>query len=166
MPTITYTPIATNTVSGTSTTTISFSSISATYTDLVLIADAKLDISGQGINLTFNGDTSSSYTSTRLYGNGSSATSDRQSSGAFINFALGNVDSGQLIVANIMNYSNATTFKTCLLRQNTASAFVGSLVGLWRATPAAINTVTLTSGGVSKYVAGSTFTLYGIKAGS
>ena len=160
----TYDKIDKATVSGTSTNTISFTSIPATYTDLVLIADAKLDISGQGINLTFNSDTSSSYTSTRLYGNGSAASSDRQASGAFINFALGSVDAGQLIVANIMNYSNTTTYKTCLLRQNTASAFVGSLVGLWRATPAAINTVTLVSGGVSKYVAGSTFTLYGIKA--
>lgn len=160
----TYDKIDKATVSGSSTSVVTFSSIPATYTDLVLIADAKLDISGQGINLTFNGDTSSSYTSTRLYGNGSSASSDRQASGAFINFALGSVDAGQLIIANIMNYANTTTYKTCLLRQNTASAFVGSLVGLWRATPAAINSLTLTSGGVSKYVAGSTFTLYGIKA--
>lgn len=160
----TYDKIDKALVSGSSTSVITFSSIPATYTDLILIADAKLDISGQGINLTFNGDTSSSYTSTRLYGNGSTATSDRQASGSFINFALGSVDAGQLIVANIMNYSNATTFKTCLLRQNTASAFVGALVGLWRATPAAINSLTLTSGGTSKYVAGSTFTLYGIKA--
>lgn len=160
----TYTPIETYTVSGTSTSVITFNSISGTYTDLVLIADAKLDVSGQGINMTFNGDTSSNYSSTRMYGNGSTATSDRQTNGAYINFALGSVDAGQLITANIQNYSNATTYKTVLLRQNTASAFVGALVGLWRATPAAITRIDLTSGGTSKYVAGSTFTLYGIQA--
>jgi hypothetical protein len=160
----TYEPIATSTVSGSSTSVITFSSIPSTYTDLVLIADAKLDVSGQGINLTFNSDTATNYSSTRLYGNGSSASSDRQTNGTYINFALGSVDAGQLIIANIMNYSNATTYKTTLIRQNTASAFVGSLVGLWRATPAAITRIDLTSGGTSKYVAGSTFTLYGIKA--
>jgi len=161
----TYEPIATYTISGTSTSVITWSSIPSTYTDLVLIADAKLDVSGQGINLTFNNDTASNYSSTRLYGSGSgSGSSDRQSNGAYLNFALGNVDSGQLIIANIMNYSNGTTYKTCLLRQNTASAFVGALVGLWRATPAAINRIDLTSGGTSKYVAGSTFTLYGVKS--
>lgn len=145
----------------TGTVTLDLTGISG-YTDLVLVADAKLSVSGQGINLTFNGDTASNYSSTRLYGNGSTATSDRQTNGTFLNFALGSVDNGQLMIANIMNYSNATTFKTVLIRQNTASAFVGALVGLWRATPAAITSITLTAGGAATISVGSTFSLYGI----
>jgi hypothetical protein len=155
----TYEPIATTTVSGSSTTAVTFSSIPSTYTDLVLIANATASSAGQGMNLTFNGDTGSNYSSTRLYGSGSS---DRQTSGTFINFALGSFDAGQLVLANIQNYSNSTTNKTMLLRQNTASAFVGALVGLWRNT-AAINAITIQISG-GNYVAGSTFTLYGVKS--
>ena len=158
----TYEAIATNTVSGSSTTAVTFSSIPSTYTDLVLITNATASTSGQGMNLTFNGDTGSNYSSTRLYGNGSSATSDRQTNGPFINFALGSFNNGQLVIANVMNYSNTTTNKTVTLRQNDASAFVGALVGLWRST-AAINAITIQISG-GNYVAGSTFSLYGIKA--
>jgi hypothetical protein len=161
MPT-TYEPIATNTVSGSSTTQIDFNSIPATYTDLVIVANATGSTSGQGINLTFNGS-ATGYSSTRLYGNGSAASSDRQTSGTFINFALGSIDAGQLIIGQVMNYTNSTTNKTVLLRQNTASAFVGALVGLWANTNA-ITSLSLKAGGTMTFVAGSTFTLYGIKA--
>ena len=159
----TYEPIATITTTG-SASTATFSSIPGTYTDLVIVANPTLSGTGSGINLTFNSDTSSSYSSTRLYGDGSTATSDRQASGNFLNFALGNVNNGQLMLANIQNYANTTTFKTIVMRQNTASTYVGALVGLYRATPAAITTITLTAGGSLTYVNGSTFTLYGIKA--
>jgi hypothetical protein len=160
---ITYEPIATTTL-GTAAASVTFSTISGAYTDLVLVANATLSASGAGINLTFNGDTANNYSSTRLYGNGTTATSDRQGAGAFINFALGDVNNGQLMITNIMNYSNATTFKTLLIRQNTASAFVGALVGLWKKSPEAITSITLTAGGGLNISTGSTFTLYGIKA--
>jgi len=160
---LTYESIATTTLVSAAA-SVTFSSIPATFTDLELVVNATASTSGVGINLTFNGDTASNYSSTRLYGNGSTATSDRQSNGTFINFALGSFDSGQLILAKIFNYNNATTFKTMLLRQNTASAFVGSLVGLWRKTPEAITSITLTVSGGANFAVGSTFTLYGIKS--
>jgi hypothetical protein len=158
----TYEPIATTTVSGSSTTTITFSSIPSTYTDLVLIADATASTSGQGMNLYLNGDAGTNYSSTRLYSNGSTVTSDRQSNGNFINFAIGGFNNGQAVIAQIMDYKNTTTNKTMLLRQTNPTAFVGALVGLWRST-AAITTVEIIIAG-GNYVAGSTFTLYGIKA--
>jgi len=161
MPTSTYEPIQTFTASGSSG-TITFNSFSG-YTDLVLVAMATTPSAGQGINLQFNGDTGSNYSSTRLYGDGSAPTSDRQSNGTFINFALGQFTAGQLIIANIMNYSNTTTYKSLMLRQNTASTYVGALAGLWRST-AAITSITLTVTSFANYTAGSTFTLYGIKA--
>jgi hypothetical protein len=161
MPTSTYTPIATTNL-GTSQSSVTFNSFSG-YTDLVLVVNATTATAGQGINLQFNGDTGSNYSSTRLYGNGSSASSDRQSNGTFINFALGEFTAGQLIIANIQNYSNSTTYKSLLLRQNTASTYVGALAGLWRST-SAITSMTLTVSGFASFTAGSTFTLYGIKA--
>jgi hypothetical protein len=162
MATTTYEPIATNTVSGSSTTTVTFASIPATYTDLVLIVNATASVSGTGMELRFNSDTANNYSSTRLYGTGSgSGTSDRQTNGSFINFAIGSFNTGQLVIANIFNYTNTTTFKTLTLRQNTAGDLLGALVGLWRKTPEAINAISIKIG-TGNYVAGSTFTLYGI----
>jgi hypothetical protein len=65
-----------------------------------------------------------------------------------------------------MNYSNATTYKTWLSRNNRASASnapgTEALVGLWRSTSAITELVIGLTGG--NFDTGSTFTLYGIKA--
>lgn len=166
MPTATYEPIATNTL-GTATASVTFSSIPAGYTDLRIVIAAK-DGSANTYGaafLTFNSDTTSNYSFTNLYGDGSSAGSSRASSqtnldlliagGSASNFGITNVD--------IMNYSNATTFKTIISRGNTAQSYINARVGLWRKTPEAITSITLTSG-TSNYAVGSTFSLYGIKS--
>ena len=72
----TYQPIETQTVSGTSTSTVTFSSIPQTYTDLVLVSaiTQSADVSNY---LRFNSDTGTNYSRTRLVGTGSSATSVR-----------------------------------------------------------------------------------------
>jgi hypothetical protein len=70
-----YESIATANGTGSSA-VISFSSIPSTYQHLQLRGIVKSTTSGSsftGVNLTFNSDTSSSYTRHILYGNGSSA---------------------------------------------------------------------------------------------
>jgi len=81
----TYTPIATTTASGSSG-TITFSGISGSYTDLILIYAAKDGNSSTegNANIQFNSDTGSNYSYTNLYGNGSSAGSSRASSTTLI----------------------------------------------------------------------------------
>jgi hypothetical protein len=64
-----------------------------------------------------------------------------------------------------MNYANTTTFKTHISRSNNSSNFVMATVGLWRST-AAITSITLLTNTADTFSVGSTFTLYGIKAGS
>ena len=77
---ITYTPIATTDVTS-SVADVTFSSISGSYTDLVLIiSPISTATSGVDIAFQFNSDTGSNYSLTGLYGNGSSATSYRKSS--------------------------------------------------------------------------------------
>jgi hypothetical protein len=61
-----------------------------------------------------------------------------------------------------MNYSNATTYKTIINRGNTASSTVITRSGMWRST-SAITSITVNND-ASNYLAGSTFTLYGIAA--
>jgi hypothetical protein len=161
----TYTPIATNTL-GTAVPTVTFSSISQDYTDLVLVAATTSTSAATNFTLRLgNGsvDTASNYSATRLVGNGSSATSGTNSA-TVLNFGdVGNPSIPTVNIISIMNYTNTTTFKTILGRANTSDIQVQGLVGLWRKTPEAINIITIGTGS-GNFAIGSTFTLYGIKA--
>ena len=64
-------PIQTYTLSAT-TASVTFSSISGAYTDLVLVCNSKLTTSNTQIRLQFNGDTASNYSTIILYGDGAS----------------------------------------------------------------------------------------------
>lgn len=170
----TYEPIATTTL-GSDTATVSFTSIPSTYTDLILVFVGAVASAGWEVGIRFNNDATSLYTTTILYGNGSSATSERLTTSS-----LGIVDSwtggnhGTTLGKNsaifqIMNYSNTTTYKTALVRGNandsTGAPFVTGAVGLWRST-SAINRVDFISYPVTpiNIKTGSTITLYGIKS--
>ena len=157
----TYEPIATTTL-GSAQASYTFTSVPSTYTDLVLVANAGEPVGGY-FSLQFNGDTTSTYSRTFMYGTGSSAVSNRASTTSiFINCGASAGDG--VAVINIQNYANATTYKTVLARNNSQTdGLVMANVGLWRATPAAITSITLTGGG-GNLASGSTFTLYGIKS--
>jgi hypothetical protein len=152
----TYEPIETETL-GTTESSVTFSSIPGTYTDLVLVFAGTVGILDNN-NVTFNGDTGSNYSVTRLVGNGSTASSSRGSN-------LNAIQCGEIAtsqsndIIQIQNYSNSTTYKTLIHRSNNTSQFLKASVGLWRNT-AAITSITITNGGT--YQIGSTFTLYGI----
>jgi len=158
----TYEPIATQTL-GSASASVTFSSIPSTYTDLVLVAthgnNQNVDYD---VYVRFNSDSTSTYSRTQLVGNGSTASSSRSSNITELRFSpsLDNTPTSMLNL-NIMNYSNSTTNKTCLSRQGHASAQTTAQVGLWRST-AAITSVVLTLQSSVLFVAGSTFTLYGI----
>jgi len=154
----TYEPIASTTTSA-SAGPVTFNSISATYTDLVLVISGIQATSGT-VRIQFNNDTASNYSRTDLYGDGTSPASYRESSQTYINFiTLQTTQSNS--ITHIMNYANTTTFKTALTRYNTPSTGVTATgVMLWRKTPEAIHTINLTN--TSNVTA--TFTLYGIKA--
>jgi hypothetical protein len=159
--TATYEPISTTTLSA-GTASVTFSAIPATYTDLVLVFNGTA-ASAQFMELRFNGDTATNYSQTRLTGNGTSASSDRTSTQDVM--FVGNLHTDQTTnIIQVMNYANATTFKTVLCRSNQAGAQVSARVGLWRKTPEAITTILVRPGGGANFSIGSVFTLYGIKA--
>jgi hypothetical protein len=160
----TYEPIATQTL-GSTAASVTFSSIPSTYTDLVLICNGTAS-SNTGLTMRFNGDTSTNYSMTVVEGSGSAAVSERQTSvsqARFVWNSLWNTTTPGVVILNIMNYANTTTFKTVLWRSSTASNYVEAGVNLWRKTPEAINSFVIETSGPS-IAAGSTFTLYGIKA--
>jgi hypothetical protein len=158
----TYEIIATNTL-GSSQASITFSSIPSTYTDLVIVTNVKSTTTGNMI-MRFNSDSSALYSLTRLTGDNSSAQSSRLSGYSEIytdsNGYFEGSNFNQAKIINIMNYSNATTFKTSIIRSNRAQQGTDAIFGLWRSTSAI--TSILLSGNGNNFVAGSTFNLYGI----
>jgi hypothetical protein len=162
----TYEPIATNTL-GSNTATVTFSSITGIYTDIVLVcSNTRTNTADVGLRIRFNGDSASNYSNTFLYGTGSSQGSVRNTSTACNAYYAGyfGTSSNAFSVTNIMNYSNSTTYKTVLTRDGDAATGTDAIVSLWRNT-AAITQIDMTcSNGTSLFATGSIFTLYGIKA--
>ena len=160
----TYEPIATTTL-GSAASTITFSSIPATYTDLRLILNY-IQSGSFDARMQFNGDTATNYSSTRMSGDGTTAASSRQTS---VNYILGShtIQDGsaiKLMTADIFSYAGSTN-KTALITstedRNGAGATM-QLVGLWRSTSAITSINLLTS--TNNFATGTIATLYGIKA--
>jgi hypothetical protein len=165
----TYTPIASITLGATAS-SVTFSSIPSTYTDLVLISSVYSDTNDVGLYIRYNSDTASNYSYTYLEGNNSNAAvSGRASSQDKIYFQFSTgipSTTGVYIptIINVMNYSNTTTNKTLVARsqgrRNDAAASVSLVTGLWRST-AAITSINLALSS-GNFASGSTFNLYGI----
>lgn len=162
MGTMTYTPIATTTLSSAAS-SITFSSIASTYTDLRLVLVGTTTT--PNILLRFNSDSGTNYSGTFLYGNGSSATSANQTSVAQINLAYVGTSSSIPTMAQVDIFSYAgSTYKTVLNNYSSDQNGAGNEmvhVGLWRST-SAISSILLT-GTSGTYSTGFTATLYGIK---
>lgn len=167
----TYEPIATTTVSGSSTTEVTFSSISGSYTDLILVADIGAMSEITAIRFRFNDDTNSNYSYIQMSGSGSATatTADGNQSSGLVSGTLSNTTNRSIFIMNIMNYSNTTTYKTTINRggrgADSSIAAVSSCTSIWRST-SAITKVGISPNYNASIIipAGSTFTLYGILA--
>jgi len=157
----TYEPIATTTL-GSASDTLTFSSISSTYTDLILVSNV-IPTSSPYIFYRINSDAGSNYSRTQLIGNGTSASSGRFSNESYMYVATSTISGPSTFISQFQNYSNATTNKTVLTRQSDAGGNVSAIVSLWSST-SAISSIMVTTSGFSTFAAGSQFTLYGIKA--
>lgn len=160
----TYEPIATQTLG--SNTTVTFSSIPQTYTDLVLVING-LSAVNQGVEYQVgNGsvDTNTNYSRTRIMGDGSAASSFKASNqDRFLCDGFSTSSSyASMQIVHFMNYANTNIYKTALFRGNSTQAYVLAQVGLWRST-SAINTIKV-AGYSGNLLSGTTVSLYGIKA--
>lgn len=169
----TYTLINSTTLT-TTTTSVTFSSIPGTYTDLVLVMNCWQPSSTGELQIQFNSDTGTNYSYTRVEGNHNGAESLRSSNNTklFVG-ALSTSSYPTVSIVNILDYANTTTYKSSLIRQNcpfTTASFptnAGAVVGLWRNT-AAITSIVIDqfNSGDANFASGSTFKLYGIEAGN
>jgi hypothetical protein len=166
---VTYEPIATQTLSVTTSIPV-FTAIPQTYTDLVVVTSGQAAVTGDDFAVVyFNNDGASNYSTTQLYTiNGTSAASSRTGSTTGIFSAplnLASTGTYGICSLYIFNYSNTTTFKTVISRDNSLRAGLntGVGVGTWRST-AAISSIYLRTINGYGWASGSTLTLYGIKA--
>lgn len=159
---ITYTPIQTQIGDG-SASTITFSSIPSTYTDLILVANVFTTANANQV-LRVNGDsTSGLYSTTYLTGNGTVASSGRYTAGnAFVIqtniYATTTIPAFHIIQFN--DYANTNKFKTVATRAGKVDQATEAFVGLWRNTNA-ITSISISGG---TFTTNAEFTLYGIKA--
>ena len=159
----TYTPIATATASNTA--SFTFNSLSG-YTDLIIVSTLNRTTTSAGstnIKIQFNGDTGSNYSYTRVYGNGTSAASDRGSNQTFVSpWNINDPTYGIVDIINIMNYSNTSTYKTLIGRASAgdSNGFAYANVAMWRST-SAITSIYLFA---SENFSSGNVTLYGIAA--
>jgi hypothetical protein len=162
MPTNTYIALATITL-GSSASTVTFSSIPATYRDLVLVAQHKVTGAGE-TDVQFNADTGNNYTTVTMRGGASASVFSATYTANGIkpqNSVGGSTSTNDFFQLEIMDYSATDKHKTSLLRSgNASSAFVQNHNVRW-ANTAAITSVKCTATGTS-YASGSTFSLYGI----
>lgn len=162
MATNTYVALDKKTVAS-AVTSVTFTSIPSTYTDLVIVISASASTAANSF-IRFNGDaTSGNYSATRMYGNGSTATSSNYSTETFSYIGDLNTTLATTIL-NIQNYANTTTFKSFFSQDSLANSGTGAWAGLWDKSPiAAITSIEIgaTSGTLS---VGSTVSLYGILA--
>jgi hypothetical protein len=159
----TYDPIATTTLSS-GASSITFSSIPSTYTDLrlVFVGTSAANVPGE---MRFNGDTSSNYSRTYLSGNGSSVSSSRDTNQTNISMGASAITSTPMMnTVDIFSYAGST-YKTCLITSSddrNGSGTVDRQVALWRST-SAITEIKLTVDLTANFTTGTTATLYGIK---
>ncbi len=159
MPTPTYTPLATITLTGTPT-TVTFSSIVGTYRDLVLVFDA-VGSTSTNVNLQFNDDGANVYTAVRMNGTGTAAQGGTYSGTVAIitESAFLTTSSRCVSISHIIDYTQSK-HKTVLTRSSNAENGVDIWANRW-ANTAAITKITVNSSG---FAASSTFTLYGVIA--
>ena len=159
----TYEPIATTTLSS-ATSSITFSSIPSTYTDLRIVWTGTTS-AGNNVRVQFNGDTATNYSTTNLYGDGTTAGSSAVTSTTWLQCFNGSTSTTipTMFTADIFSYAGST-YKTALLTAPTdknGSGAITATVGLWRST-SAITSISLVN--AANYQTGTTATLYGIKA--
>jgi len=157
------TPLA-NLTLGSAASTVTFSSISSSYRDLVLIGNFSLSANNYPW-FHFNGDTGGNYSYVELGISGapSSTTGNGVTNIYFDNFT--GFTSNAQFQMHILDYSATDKHKTGLLRAGDPGVGQTLATAFRYASTSALSSITLTAGfSTTKFAVGSTFALYGVSA--
>jgi hypothetical protein len=161
----TFVKIASVTVGSGGASSMDFTSIPSTYTDLVLKTSSRTSGSGNVfLTIAFNGS-SSNFSYRQVFGNGSSAASNSGSIGYGVlidgsSDTASTFSNGEVYIPNYSGSTNKSLSTDAIQENNGTLAYMALVATLWSST-SAINQITLTpsSGTLQQY---STATLYGI----
>lgn len=162
----TYVAIATTTVGSGGASSITFSSIPSTYTDLVVLISARSTGADPNIMIRFN-SSSANFTQKRLTGDGSSAVSGG-TYGEWSAWASASTDTvstfgNSMIYIPNYNSSNNKSFSSDGVSENNGTTAYSTLgAELWSNT-SAITSVSFIMGSNYNFAQYSSATLYGIK---
>ncbi len=166
----TYEPIASVTLGSDS--QAEFTNIPGTFTDLVLVMSYGAAQAGDPVVVRVgNGsvDTGNNYSTTTLQGNGSAASSYRDSGTS--NYGLATYYLGastaleHFAVIHFMSYANTNVNKTALSSSGSAGKGAERAVSLWRSTSAITNIKVGAAQGLARNLkSGSTLSLFGVRA--
>ena len=138
------------------------------YTDLKIVASARTDRASvvDDIAISFNGSTTS-FSGRELYGDGASAVSISTARAASVaagaNATASTFGNSEIYIPNYTGSANKSFSVDGVQETNGTTAYAVFIAGLWS------NTAAITSVGLSpltgpNFVAGSTFSLYGVAA--
>jgi hypothetical protein len=163
-----------STVLGSTTASVTFSSIPNTYKHLQVRMAARIatatGTNGVEFDLRLNSDSGANYASHRLYGDGTSVTSTAASAQNQMAVLQGLPSASQTAgifgaaVIDILDYASTTKNKTLrtLNGYNGVSNRISMHSGLWVST-AAVNSILVYDINAFSFASGSRFSLYGIK---
>jgi len=161
--------ISTTLISST-TLSVTFSSIASTYSHLQIRAMGRTSSGGLAdIGMTFNGDTGANYSWHELSGNGSTVSSSGASAQAKIQLLSADAaEAGVLVwgatIVDVLDYAKTTKNKTVRYMTGLAGTYPRIRLGSgMRVSTSAITSITLTENNFGGFLAGSRFSLYGIK---
>jgi hypothetical protein len=165
----TFELIASSTVGSGGASSIDFTSIPNTYTDLCFKISVRITRSGYVgdiLGISFNG-TSTNESSRRIEGNGSSVSSASNSvllayQGSTTDATASTFGNGELYIPNYAGSTHKSASNDGVSENNGTTAYAGFAANLWSNT-AAINQVTFTPDSGTNFVQYSTIYLYGVK---
>jgi len=161
-------------VLGSSTASVTFSSIPQTYTDLVLRISARSDYSSvlEQFKITFNGDSSAIYSYTYLRGNGAAASSSQDLTNTYA-LGAGGADGNTSTASTfgnaeiyLPNYTSTTSKPLSFFganETNATNAYLTASANLYRNTTA-ISSILIAPAAGSNWLTNSSFYLYGLKS--
>lgn len=151
---------------GTPQATVTFASIPTSgYRDLRLVATYGLSVTGKQVYFRVNSDSGTNYNAVGMTGYGASSTISwtQTNQTQFTTMVATGLATGDLslLTVDFMDYAQTNKHKSTILRSNHPGE-VTSLAGRWASTSAITTIQLLPESGGGNFVAGSTFTLYGI----
>jgi hypothetical protein len=155
-------PLA-NLTLGSAAATVTFSSISQSYRDLMLVATATISAGTGKVRFQINGDTASNYSTVYMSGSNYSVASSTSATTFIGSGAISELTTnlGQTIF-HALDFSATDKHKSFLIRSNNSALGTIATMARWASTSAVTSVVVYPS--TSTFAAGSSFMLYGVSA--